>query len=89
MLLSQYSVSKPYTDEEVINIMARGKKRGVDDLIHAIDQKISKAEETLSDMKAERARLQEQKNNELALVLVKAAAEKGLSLEEAIAKIKE
>ena len=69
--------------------MARGKKRGVDDLIHAIDQKISKAEETLSDMKAERARLQEQKNNELALVLVKAAVEKGLSLEEAIAKIKE
>jgi len=69
--------------------MARGKKRGVDDLIHAMDQKISKAEENLSDMKAERARLQEQKNNELALVLVKAAAEKGLSLEEAIAKIKE
>jgi len=69
--------------------MARGKKRSVDDLIQAIDQKISKAEADLSEMKAERARLQDQKNNELALVLVKAATEKGLSLEEAIAKIKE
>jgi len=69
--------------------MARGKKRGVDDLIQAMDQKISKAEADLSEMKAERTRLQEQKNNELALLLAKAATEQGLSLEEAIAKIKE
>ena len=69
--------------------MARGKKRGVDDLIQAMDQKISKAEADLSEMKAERTRLQEQKNSELALLLAKAATEQGLSLEEAIAKIKE
>jgi len=69
--------------------MARGKKRSVDALIQAMDQKIAKVEANLSEMKAERAKLQEQKNNELALELAKAAAEKGLSLEEAIAKIKE
>lgn len=69
--------------------MPKGKRRNVDDLIVALDKKIAKAETDLSNMKVEREKLQEQKNNELALELVKAAEEKGLSIEEAIAKIRE
>lgn len=68
--------------------MPRGKKRNLDDLILAMDKKIAKAEAGLTEMKAERGKLQEQKNNELALELVKVAEENGLSLEEAIAKLR-
>ena len=68
--------------------MARGKRTSVTELIAQVESKVAAKEAEIGKLKSELKDLRKKQKKELAQELVKAVEEKGISIEEAIDKIK-